>query len=280
MKMARPLACAALAALVPTAAFAATCDSLASLEWLVGEWRAEGRKSTFHETWARVSPSSFEGAGIERAAPDGKARGSESLRLAAMAGGVYYVSKVSHNPLPVAFRLTECADGRFVFENPEHDFPRRLEYLRRDAGGLTVTVGEGEGAFTLEFARVPEAPAPADAVLAAEDARFAAMMAADPAEMSRWLAVDLAYVHSTGDVHGRDQLIESITSGATRYVSIVPGERRVTFFDEAAALVRGTASLKVSAGAQPLEFEAAYLAMYVLVDGAWQLHAWQSLRLP
>jgi hypothetical protein len=44
--------------------------------------------------------------------------------------------------------------------------------------------------------------------------------------------------------------------------------------------VQGKARLRVAAGEQVLGFQARYLAVYVLRDGAWRLRAWQSLRLP
>lgn len=86
----------------------------------------------------------------------GALRESESLRLVVMAGEVYYLAKVPHNPLPVAFRLSEGGDRSAVFTNPDHDFPRRIEYHLGD-GVLTVRVSDGgEKGFELRFTR----PAP------------------------------------------------------------------------------------------------------------------------
>ena len=122
-----------------------------------------------------------------------------------------YVAKVAHNERPVAFRLSECEAGRFAFVNPEHDFPRRLEYVRVGEDAMRVRVSDGaENGFELDFRRQQAAQPRADAVLAAEDARFAAMVRADAASMRRWLAQDLAYVHSTGEAEDREQLIQSI----------------------------------------------------------------------
>jgi len=44
--------------------------------------------------------------------------------------------------------------GRLVFENPTHDFPRRLEYTMQPDGGLEVSVSDGaERGFKLQFRR-------------------------------------------------------------------------------------------------------------------------------
>ena len=80
----------------------------------------------------------------------------ESLRLVEMSGEVFYVAKVGHNDLPIAFKLTSGSDDRAVFENPQHDFPKRLEY-RLTEGRLVVTVSDGgTRGFTLDFTRTTE----------------------------------------------------------------------------------------------------------------------------
>jgi hypothetical protein len=262
------------------AAAHAACDSLDGLRWLLGDWSADGSKTSFQDSWAEVSPRTFEGTGVERSKSDGKIRSGEVLRIVEMAGGVFYVSKVTHNDLPVAFRLSECEGGRFAFVNPAHDFPKRIEYERTGPDQLTVRVNDGaEKGFALDYVRAPESPPAAASILAAEDARFAAMIAANATEMHRWLAPDLEYVHSTGEIENRDQLIDSIVSGRRVYVAILPGERGVTFLGNGAAIVRGPANVRVGTGAAPVDFRIRYLAVYVFVDGAWQLQAWQSLRL-
>ena len=135
-----------------TCAQAAPCTSLQSARWLLGQWAAESSDRIVLETWREVSAATFEGSGVTTGRADGAVLDSEELRLAAMADAVFYVAKVAHNPYPVAFRLTTCEEGRLVFENPTHDFPRRLEYARQPDGGLEVTVSDGaERSFKLQF---------------------------------------------------------------------------------------------------------------------------------
>lgn len=263
------------------AAGATDCSSLDSLQWLQGEWLAEGAKTTWRETWTEIDPQTWEGRGIETSKADPDKQSSEDLRLVEMGGSVFYLAKVSHNDLPIPFRLVECGDRRLVFANPAHDFPRRLEYDRQPEGRLHVRVSDGaDKGFTLDFARQPAASPDSAAVLAGEDARFAAMVAADPKAMRRWFAEDLGYVHSTGRVVNRDQLVEEVQSGKLRYLAIAPSERQVTFMGAGAAFVRGQAHFEASADEMPLEFQARYLAVYRREAGDWRLRAWQSLRLP
>lgn len=272
---------AAALVLMSGPAFADTCGTLASLDWLLGRWISDGTQSTIHESWTARSSTTWEGEGIEASKADPAKTSREDLRLVEMSDGVYYVAKVAHNALPVAFRLSECADGRFAFVNPAHDFPKRLDYLREGDDRLTVRVSDGaEKGFTLTFVRTTSPPTGTEAVLAAEDARFAAMVAADPDAMRRWLADDLGYVHATGQVENREQLIDSIVGGMLRYLSIEPSERHVRLQGPTAAIVQGTVRIQARAGDRAVDFPARYLAVYGLEDRDWRLRAWQSLRLP
>jgi hypothetical protein len=276
----RTLLLIVLAACANVAA-AAECSSLASLRWLLGEWLADGPKNTWREKWTEVGPGSWEGRGIETPKSDPAKASTEELRLVEMGDGVFYVAKVSHNDLPVAFRLVECGEGRLVFANPAHDFPRRLDYERRPDGRLQVRISDGgEKGFTLDFARQDASSVDSASVLAAEDARFAAMVAADAEGMRRWFADDLRYVHSTGKVENRDELIRGIADGKLRYLALTPGERQVRFMGPATAVVEGSARIQAAAGTTTADFESRYVAIYALEAGSWRLRSWQSLRLP
>lgn len=102
--------------------------TLEQFSWLSGEWQASMSKSTVLERWQVLSAETFEGEGKTIAA-NGKVKQQESLRLVQMQQQIFYLAKVAHNPLPVAFKLEECAAGRLKFVNMAHDFPKQLEYV-------------------------------------------------------------------------------------------------------------------------------------------------------
>lgn len=139
-------------------AAAADCRALKHLTWLLGTWRMETETRRVYERWAAVSTETWEGYGETRALGADGAPGelleSETLRLVEMEGEVYYIAKVAHNALPVAFRLTQCGPDFAIFENRAHDFPRVIAY-RLEKGTLTAEVSDGEAggrSFTLRFA--------------------------------------------------------------------------------------------------------------------------------
>lgn len=136
---------------------AESCRSLDAAHWLPGTWVAIDGDRTVTETWTKMSATTFEGSGVTTKGASQAVVDGESLRLLEMQQGVFYVAKVAHNRLPIAFELTQCSPQRLVFENPAHDFPRRLEYISDGDGAMTVHVTDGASrGFTLNFRRQPE----------------------------------------------------------------------------------------------------------------------------
>ncbi len=128
-------------------------NRLDSLDWLLGNWKSVGEHIIVHESWVRVSDTTFEGIGESEPLPSGKRKLSETLRLVEMSGDVFYLAYVSHNPRPVSFTLTGYSGGGATFENPDHDFPKKIVYRLESPDELTVTVSNEERGFTLEFER-------------------------------------------------------------------------------------------------------------------------------
>lgn len=143
------------ALLIAAASAQATpCSNLDPARWLLGQWVAESGAKQVLERWREVSATTFEGNGVTTTRADAAVVDGEDLRLVAMLDAVFYVATVEHNSYPVAFRMTVCDASRLVFENPTHDFPRRLEYALQPDGRLEVTVSDGaERSFKLQFRR-------------------------------------------------------------------------------------------------------------------------------
>lgn len=131
--------------------FAADCDSVVALDWMLGDWVSDTPKRSYHESWWRVSDHTFEGRSVVRR-PDREAVSQESLRLLTMSGDVFYLAKVTENDLPIAFVLSACNEKSAMFMNPEHDFPQLIRYTRMSEQTLLVEVGTREKiAFQIEF---------------------------------------------------------------------------------------------------------------------------------
>ncbi len=123
------------------------------LNWLLGDWITSGGAPFTAESWVKVSDYTFEGSGKIRKADDPEFKVIETLRIVNLSGQIYYIAKVNHNPDPTFFLLTEISDSSAVFENPEHDFPKKIEYLLKDKDHLQVEVSAEERGFRLDFLR-------------------------------------------------------------------------------------------------------------------------------
>jgi hypothetical protein len=117
------------------------------------------------------------------------------------------------------------------------------------------------------------------AVLKAENARFDAMKKADAAALEKLLADELSYTHSNAQVQGKAAFIDDIKTGKIKYLTIDPSEQKARIFGTT-AVVTGGAAVHVVQNGNDLTFKIRYTDTHVRRDGAWQMVAWQSTRLP
>ncbi len=133
----------------------AGCNSLApkssldELAWLEGEWISEGKHggSQTHELWLRRGEE-MKGFGL--VIKKGDTTFVEDLVLRETDGVLNYVAKTPQNQSEVAFKLVNSSDTNWVFENPNHDFPKRIEYMKIGEG-FTAIVSGGSRRFELNF---------------------------------------------------------------------------------------------------------------------------------
>jgi hypothetical protein len=78
---------------------------------------------------------------LHRDVKDGRTLSFEYLRIESGPDGLVYQASPRGRPA-TPFPLKEAADKKVVFENPEHDFPRRILYWM-DAGGALHARIEG-----------------------------------------------------------------------------------------------------------------------------------------
>jgi len=131
---------------------AESCHSFTTIDWLLGSWISNNEKQVITESWQKVSPTTVEGKGTTFSM--GKQKSSESLRIVEMSGALFYLAKVNHNPLPIAFKLITCTNESVIFENMHHDFPKRIEYAYLQNEKMKVIVSDGKNKkFSIHFKR-------------------------------------------------------------------------------------------------------------------------------
>jgi Domain of unknown function (DUF6265) len=116
--------------------------TLQDFAWLAGHWRIEQGDRMIDEHW--MAPAAELMMGMARNVQGGKVREYEFTLLRQEANGdILYVASPSKQT-EAAFKLTSLRDGEAVFENPEHDFPKKVIYARQPDGSLLAAI-EGPG---------------------------------------------------------------------------------------------------------------------------------------
>jgi ketosteroid isomerase-like protein len=118
-------------------------------------------------------------------------------------------------------------------------------------------------------------------VMAAEQARVAALDASDVAALDRIMADDVTYVHASGKVDTKASYLGAIRSGKLRYIAWTPKELHVRLLGPDSAVINGEYAVRVTdARVQPAPFDISIfiLTVYARRDGRWQQVAWQSTR--
>jgi hypothetical protein len=97
--------------------------------------------------------------------------------------------------------------------------------------------------------------------------------------LGRLFADELTYVHTTGAVDGKPQLLGKIKSGELVFQQIKTQDVVARPYGTA-GVVTGTAELHVINAHQPKVLSLRYTATYVQHEGHWQLVAYHSTQLP
>jgi hypothetical protein len=119
----------------------------------------------------------------------------------------------------------------------------------------------------------------ADEILAAEDARYAAMTGDDFAALEASFADDLVYIHSSALVDSKRTYIDSLRNGSVKYVSMRRSDERVRVFGCVAALT-GLGNFDVRLNDKPLSVEVRFHSVWARRDGRLQFISWQATRTP
>jgi len=125
--------------------------AIADMAWLAGAWGgtrgAEGA-TTIEERWSPPGDGAM--SGTSRTVTRGKLTASENLRIVERDRGLVYIAQPG-GAAPTEFVLTELTKTRAVFDNPRHDYPKRITYELSAEGALRATIGFTKGGTPRRF---------------------------------------------------------------------------------------------------------------------------------
>jgi hypothetical protein len=151
----------ALAAAALSAARAQDAEQpLARLAFMAGCWRGDGGvDKVIEEQWTAADSDVMLAMTRYVDENDGHTLGWEFSRVVADSSGITLY------PAPLGrqqgtFRMTRSTADEVRFEDPAHDFPKRIIYRRGDDRTLIVWLDGGEGAHEARELRLDRVPCP------------------------------------------------------------------------------------------------------------------------
>lgn len=119
-------------------------------EWLVGSWENQLADGRYSEVWKKESDTILRGGSFYMNTHD--TLFAESIKLVKRKNDFYYIVTVTYENQsfpkkenPVAFKLTSSTTDFLVFENPKHDFPKKITYKLVNKDSLYAEIsGDGK----------------------------------------------------------------------------------------------------------------------------------------
>lgn len=110
---------------------------------LEGTWKMNTKRGPVCEEWKRMNKNYLQSKGYMIRGKDTII--SERIALTNTKGGIFYTSAVEdqNNKQPIAFKMTSSETNIFIFENPQHDFPKRIVYKLVTADSLHAYIDDG-----------------------------------------------------------------------------------------------------------------------------------------
>ena len=110
---------------------------------LEGLWKMTTKRGVVFEEWKKINKDSLHARSYSLKGTDTIV--NERITLTNTKEGIYYTPAVENqnNKQPIAFKMSKADDHVFVFENPEHDFPKRIVYRFVTTDSLHAFVDDG-----------------------------------------------------------------------------------------------------------------------------------------
>jgi hypothetical protein len=117
-------------------------------------------------------------------------------------------------------------------------------------------------------------------LVAADEARIAAMRSADRQKLDAILSDELRYAHSNGAVDTKTSMTDTLVSGKTKYLAFDYQERKFSTPAPGIALMTGRVRVQVESAGGKMDAVLSYLAVWRQENGQWRFLAWQSCKIP
>jgi Domain of unknown function (DUF6265) len=127
---------------------------------LNGRWVMQTDKVTITEQWLQKNKTEYLGKSWTSKGKDSTL--NETLLLSYENGVIKYTSTVvgENDGQAISFVLTKAENDMYVFENPQHDFPKRITYHFKSNNELIASIDNGketgDNKIMFNYFRIPE----------------------------------------------------------------------------------------------------------------------------
>lgn len=120
---------------------ASTVNLLDTAKWFIGTWQNQTPDGLFTEQWNQINDSVY--SAISTVVVNQKDTVFfESILLEQKNNELFYTVSVKdqNKELPVSFKLVTATDKQLIFENPKHDFPTKITYLKISEDSIVASI--------------------------------------------------------------------------------------------------------------------------------------------
>ncbi len=124
-------------------------SDLQKVEFLIGNWKIEGKES--YESWKKESNKLV---GEVFKIKNSKKVLSETIEIKIVENQIIYAPTVfdQNEGKAIPFKLILPENNLFSFENPEHDFPKKIQYKILSKDELYISVlGQNDKGFSYKL---------------------------------------------------------------------------------------------------------------------------------
>jgi hypothetical protein len=119
---------------------ASPAASIESLSWMAGAWTGKMGRASIEEHW--IAPAGKTMMAVSRTVVGDRTVAFEFLRIEQRPDAIVYIAQPGGGP-PTEFRLTASTATSATFENPQHDNPKVIRYMKDGEGTLIAEI-EGD----------------------------------------------------------------------------------------------------------------------------------------
>ncbi|WP_321306943.1 DUF6265 family protein [Marinifilum fragile] len=132
--------------------YSCSSQDIQFLYFLEGNWQVEGKQQ--FEKW-EVKGNELIGMGYQLI--DGKMKVLENVAIKPIEGKLVYQATVfnQNQGATIFFPLNESISDYYSFENPKHDFPKKIQYFKLRENRVKVNVlGDNDEGFSFVMIRM------------------------------------------------------------------------------------------------------------------------------